>query len=152
MAILSVSSLAADWPAIHGNMDHTGVTSEQLTVPLGLSWVMQADQPPSPAFYKGLTGAHYENAACQDYVFQPVIAGKRLYFGSSTEEAVYCLDTATGATQWKVHLDGAIRMAPTLDSGHVYVGTDGGSVYCLAGDTGAERWRFRARIVAGLIV
>ena len=37
---------AADWPAIHGNADHT---AEQLTLPLSLAWVTQADQAPSMA-------------------------------------------------------------------------------------------------------
>ena len=147
--MLAGSAFAADWPAIHGNADHTGVTPEQLTLPLNLAWVTQADQAPSPAFYKGLKSDKngkfplVPDTISQDYVYHPVIAGNLLYFGSSTEEAVYCLDTATGAQQWKFYTDGAVRMAPTLDGGKVYFGTDGGSAYCLDGKSGAELWRFR---------
>ena len=129
---------AGDWPAIHGNMDHTGVAAESLELPLALAWSMQADQPPSPAFPKGLTGRFDYDPAAQDYVFQPVIEGRRLAFGSSSEEAVYCLDTVSGETLWKVHLDGAIRTAPVWHAGNLYVGTDGGSVYCLDGATGEQ--------------
>jgi hypothetical protein len=73
-------ALANDWPAIHGNLDHTGVTSEQLTLPLSLSWVTQADQAPSPAFYKGLAPDGSANnrtfrtePVCHDFVYQTVI-------------------------------------------------------------------------------
>jgi hypothetical protein len=57
---------AGDWPAIHGNMDHTGATAESLEVPLALAWSIQADQPPSPAFPKGLTGRFEYDPAAQD--------------------------------------------------------------------------------------
>jgi outer membrane protein assembly factor BamB len=140
----ALAARAGDWPVIHGDMDHTGVTSEQLTMPLSLSWTTEADHAPAPAFAKGMTGHRPTDAACQDYVYQTVIAGNRLYFGTSTDEAVTCLDTDTGEELWRVFLDGAIRMAPTLGGGRVYVGTDGGSVYCLDGATGNELWRFRA--------
>lgn len=142
LALWACLTCAGDWPAVHGNMDHTGVTHESLELPLVTAWTLQADQPPSPAFPGGATGRFVYNPAAQDYVFQPVIEGQRLAFGSSTEEAVYCLDTASGATQWKVYLDGAVRVASVWHGGNLYVGTDGGSVYCLDGATGNERWHF----------
>lgn len=144
-AFLSQQIEAADWPAIHGDMDHTGVGPAPLQVPLAPAWILQADQPPSPAFTANLADKKKGDfdAISQDYVFHPVIEGRRLAFGSTTEEAVYCLDTATGATSWKVYLDGAIRMAPVWHTGKLLVGTDGGSVYCLDGASGRELWRYR---------
>lgn len=144
--LLGLPSLAADWPAMHGNADHTGVTSEQLTLPLSLAWVTQADQAPSPAFPRRMATVRNPTSIplSYDYAYRTVIADNRLYFGTSTEEAVYCLAATTGARQWRSYVDGAVRMPPTLDGGKVYVGTDGGSVYCLDGASGAALWRFRA--------
>lgn len=138
------SAAAGDWPAVQGDMAHSGVTAQSLELPLARAWVMQADHAPSPAFPKGVTGRFAHNPAAQDYVYQPVIQEQQMVFGSSTEEAVYCLDTESGSISWKVHLDGAIRVAPVWNKGKVYVGTDGGSVYCLEGATGRQVWRFRA--------
>lgn len=76
-----------------------------------------------------------------DYVFHPVVAGGRLYFGSSTEEAVTCLDAATGQTRWMFHTEGAVRFAPVVDGPRLIVASDDGCVYALDAATGALRWK-----------
>ena len=48
-----------------------------------------------------------------DYAFHTVIVDGRLYFGSSADDKVYCLDAATGKQQC-VFYRGADRLAPTV--------------------------------------
>jgi len=134
----------ADWTNCRGDADRTGVSAEQLRLPLGLAWAYQADHPPSPAFRGGTREPTMTESITFDYAFHTVIADGRLYFGSSTEEAVFCLDAATGETQWVRHVDGAVRVAPTLWRGKVYFGSDDGRAYCLDGATGETVWTFRA--------
>lgn len=137
----------ADWPGFRGGPDHGGATRETLGLPLKLAWRYEASHPPSPAFRGGLApsrrGPRVESIT-YDYVFHPVIAAGRLYFGSSTEEAVFCLDARTGKPRWVFHAEGAVRFAPTLWQGRVLFGSDDGHVYCLDGASGRLVWKLRA--------
>jgi outer membrane protein assembly factor BamB len=64
-----------------------------------------------------------------------------VYFGSSGDNKVYCLDGTTGKVIWSFFTDGPVRLAPTLADGRVYVGSDDGYVYCLDAMDGSEVWR-----------
>ncbi len=140
---------AADWPAYYGDARRTGVAGESPSTPLYEAWSYEAMHAPSPAFREGLScwlerrGKPVESIA-YDYAYHPVIAHGRLYFGSSTEEAVFCLDGHTGELLWQYQVEGAVRHAPTLWRGKVYFGSDDGHVYCLEGENGELRWRLRA--------
>ncbi len=143
-------AVALDWPVINGNADHTGVTDEQLQTPLALAWEYEADHPPAPVS-RGMQAAPNANKRAYlaepiayDYVFHSVIQSNRLFFGSSTEEAVICLDATTGARQWIFRADGAVRHAPVLHNGNLFFGSDDGRVYCLNAASGEELWRFQA--------
>jgi len=147
LAMAAAVASAADWPSFRGGSDHAGVAGETLSMPLKCAWSYQARHAPSPAFRGGLAPSRrsprVESITC-DYVFHPVIAAGRLYFGSPTEEAVFCLDARTGEPEWVFHADGAIRFAPTLWQGRVLFGSDDGHVYCLEGASGRLVWKFRA--------
>lgn len=115
--------------------------------PVALAWSYRANQSPSPAFQGGLAPrgkAKRVESIRYDYVFQPVVGGGRLFFGSSTEEAVFCLDAQTGELQWTFYAQGPIRIAPNLWGDRIYFGSDDGYVYCLDQATGTLVWRFRA--------
>ncbi len=144
------AAFAADWPAYYGDADRTGVAGEALSTPLHPAWQYRAAHEPSPAFREGLSywleerGQDPVESITYDYAYHPVIADDRLYFGSSTEEALFCLDADTGETLWRYQVEGAVRHAPTVWRGSVYFGSDDGFVYCLEGDSGALRWRLHA--------
>jgi len=140
-----VSAFAGPWPSFRGSPHRTAVTDEQLRPPLGLVWTYQASHPPSPAFKGGLRDAkRMTEAIAYDYAFHTVVADGRVYFGSSTEEAVFCLNMGTGEREWAFHTEGPVRLAPTLWNGRVYFGSDDGNVYCLDGNSGALVWKFQA--------
>ena len=79
-----------------------------------------------------------------DDVFQPVVEGDAVFFGSSANHKVYCLDANTGAIRWTKITGGPVRLAPTLSGGRVYVASDDGFVYCLNAQQGQEIWKLRA--------
>ncbi len=69
-----------------------------------------------------------------------VAAGGYVYYGSSAEDAVYCLNGETGAQVWRFFTEGPVRLAPTVHGGKVYIGSDDGRVYCLDARTGRSIW------------
>jgi outer membrane protein assembly factor BamB len=128
---------------MHDNR-RSGITSEQLPLPLQEAWVCTARHAPSPAwpapakvdYWHGLRDLAAR--VTYDRAFQVAAAGDALYFGSSADDKVYCLDAATGRVRWVFFTGGPVRLAPTVFAGKVYVGSDDGQVYCLAAGGGAE--------------
>ena len=59
-----------------------------------------------------------------DDVFQPVAADGAVFFGSSADNKVYCLDAATGRIRWTRITGGPVRLAPMVSGGRVFVGYD----------------------------
>ncbi|MEI6035878.1 MAG: PQQ-binding-like beta-propeller repeat protein [Verrucomicrobiae bacterium] len=133
-----------DWPTYGGNAAATFSTAEDVRLPLLPKWVLQSRQPPAPAIKNGHAEPRLIEPITYDYVFHPVIAGGLLYYGSSSEDAVICLDTATGAEKWIFYANGPVRIPPTVDNGHLFFGSDDGFVYCLDAATGAQKWKYRA--------
>ena len=146
LACLS-NSTAGDWPCFRADPDRTGVTSETVRMPLRLAWQYEANHPPSPAFRGGLASfgrwRHVEPIT-HDYVFEPIVADGKVYFGSSTEETVVCLDATSGKPAWVFYTEGPVRLAPRYERGRIYVGSDDGYVYCLDAKQGELVWKFQA--------
>ena len=141
------SGFSAEWPAFRGGPDHTGVTDETLQMPLELAWQYQSSFPPQPAFRGELAPSKSQQrveSITNDHVFEPVVAGGRLFFGSSSEEAIFCLDCATGTLVWTFHAEGSVRFAPRVSGSRLYFGSDDGHVYCLDTASGSLIWKFQA--------
>ena len=114
---------------------------------LQLAWTYRANQPPSPAFKGGLAPSRRVprvEPIRYDYVYHPVVGNGGLYFGSSTEEAIFCLDTQTGDLKWTFYANGPIRLAPTLWKERLYFGSDDGHVSCVDATSGELAWKYRA--------
>ena len=77
-----------------------------------------------------------------DPVFHVVAVGDAVYFGSSVDDAVRCIDVKTARQRWIAYTDGPVRIAPTVADGKLYVGSDDGSAYCLALKDGERLWAF----------
>ena len=147
-ASINVPALAGDWPTYRHDVARSGVTAEKVSPPLEQSWVFQSRHAPRPAWGDPKPGpvenilelrrVHFDDA------FQPVAAGGAVYFGSSADHKVYCLDGATGRIRWTHFTGGPVRLAPMIAGGRVYVGSDDGHAYCLDAADGSVLWRFRA--------
>ncbi len=136
VVLLSMSSIAVcfagDWPAFRGDADHTGIAQDRLQLPLNLAWQYQPAHPPQPAFRGGLAPSKNRvESITYDYVFEPIVTEGRLFFASSSEDAVFCLDSLTGAPLWTFYAEGPVRFAPRVSGNRLYFGSDNGQVYCL---------------------
>ncbi len=141
-------AVADDWPTYQHDPARSGVTAEQLAFPLEEAWVFRPRYAPQPAWgdpkAKPVEGILELRRNHFDDAFQVAAADGLVFFGSSAENKVYCLDGQTGAIRWKQRLGGPIRLAPTYADGRLYVGCDDGYAYCFEARTGRLGWRFHA--------
>jgi len=148
LAISENNASADDWPTYRHDMARSGITAEKLSLPLTESWVFEARDVPRPAWGDPKPVAVEEILELRrihfDDVFQPVAADGAVFFGSSTDHKVYCLDATTGQIRWTKITGGPVRLAPTLADGRVYFGSDDGYAYCLNAKDGTARWTFHA--------
>ena len=143
------AAAAGDWPTYMHDAARSGVSPVAVRLPLNLQWVYQARQAPQPAwpppakadvFHRIFT---LEPRVTYDLAFHIVGAGGSVYFASSADDKVYCLDAATGREKWAFYTEGPVRLAPTIADGQVLFGSDDGLVYCLKAADGSLVWRVR---------
>jgi outer membrane protein assembly factor BamB len=140
---------AADtWPTFLHDIDRTGKSTETISVPLYVQWTYHARHAPKPAWpasYTSWAGGvsdpdHWRQSF--DKTFHVVSADNRIFFGSSADNKVYCLDAATGKELWSFFTEAPVRFAPTVSGTSVIVGSDDGYVYCLNVTSGALLWKY----------
>jgi outer membrane protein assembly factor BamB len=78
-----------DWPQYRADAGRTAYTPSGLPDGLTLRWKLEQPEP-RPAW----RGVH--TRMIFDYAYQPVVSGKTLFFGSSADNKIYAVDTATG--------------------------------------------------------
>jgi outer membrane protein assembly factor BamB len=148
--LLSGAVLGADWPTYRGDNQRSGISSESVPLPLKLKWTHKASHPPQPAwpempapndYWHRLQGLSPTNT--YDRVFHPVTAGKYLYYGSSADDTLYCLDASTGKMIWSFCTEAPIRIAPVVVDESIYVASDDGCLYCLRTHNGRLLWKYR---------
>ena len=126
---------AEDWPMWRHDARRSAVSADSLPAQLRLQWTRRCPAL-KPAF---------RNTRLQfDRGYEPVVLGSRMFVGSSANDSVMAVDTASGAEQWRFYTDGPVRLAPLAWRGKVYAGSDDGHLYCLDASDGSLRWRFRA--------
>jgi outer membrane protein assembly factor BamB len=145
---LAICLLAEDWPTFrHGN-SRLGSTSEIVHPEAQPRWVYRTAVPPQAAWSAGegrvIENHLIGNLTRYDDAIHPVIAGQRVYFGSSVDHHLHCLDLATGQELWRFATDAPIRLAPTFAEQRIYFGADDGHAYCLSADDGRLIWKLRA--------
>ena len=150
-ALLALAAARAeDWTTYLHDNQRSGITSETLALPLQVAWVHTPRHAPRPAWPAPAKVDYWHKLAdlaarvTYDRAFHVAAVGDAVYFGSSAEDKVVCLDAAKGQVRWVFFTGGPVRLAPTVADGNVYVGSDDGQVYCLAASGGAEAWRCRA--------
>ena len=140
---------ALDWPTYRHDAQRTGITSEQLVLPLSKNWTfVSTHQPerawPAPFRENPYSGVKVEPLLTFDHAFQPIVCGNSVFFGSSSDHQVYCLDLTSGRIKWTFYTEGPVRICPTFQQGRLYFGSDDGIIYCLDAQTGHELWRHLA--------
>ena len=149
LSLLPSHVVAGDWPTYRNDNFRGGQTDEKIDAPrLVKSWTFQSPHPPQPAWggpAKWDAYAKIKNLrSLRDYdsVFHAIVVGTNIYFGSSVDDSLHCLDTKTGKRRWRFTTDGPVRIAPAHANGHVYFGSDDGYAYCVNARTGKLIWKF----------
>lgn len=141
------SRLLADWPAYLNGNDRAGFSETQLDPNLKLAWKYRSPAKPIKAWSgpreSPIEGHKMKHRVDFDDALQTVLADGRVYFGSTVDHRLHCVDAKTGKPLWSFYTEGPIRLAPTLAHGKVYFGSDDGFVYCLAADDGSVVWKMR---------
>ena len=138
---------AADWPTYQHDYARSGVARESLLTPFTDGWVHRSRHAPRPAWrgeakWDGYNKVYdLKSRQIFDYAYHPVIADGLLYYGSSADDKIYCLDAATGEQRWTFFTEGPVRLAPTIAEGRVFVGSDDGHAYCLEAKSGTLVWK-----------
>ncbi|KPL10407.1 hypothetical protein AMJ85_05770, partial [candidate division BRC1 bacterium SM23_51] len=153
------SATAEDWPAYRHDNHRSGMTPEAINAAtLQQQWVHQADHSPQPAWAGPAKWDAYHNMrglrSMRNYdpVFHAIVVGTSLYFGSSADDTVYCLDTITGKEMWSFCTDGPVRLAPAYSDGKLYFGSDDGHAYCVGATDGALVWKYSPRPQGRLVL
>jgi len=150
IVLLMMPPLAADWPTYRHDNARSGIASDPLPETLSPQWTHTPRYRPQPAWQgPARTDGWHKSAPLKprmifDWAFHVVMDAERIYFGSSADDKVYCLDAASGEERWSFFTEGPVRLAPTLADGKLYVGSDDGFVYCLDAANGALVWKFQA--------
>jgi len=138
--LLAATGMAEDWPTYRHDNARSAVTPEDLDLPLAAQWIFVPPHPPAPAW----TNPAKEKARVRfDEAYHVAAAGDAVYFGSSADGTIYCLDAVTGQLRWSTITGGPVRVAPTIWNGAVYVGSDDGHAYCLDARNGRVNWKVR---------
>ncbi len=136
LANLMCELIAADWPTYRMDAARSGYTSEPLPNQMCQRWVFRAPHAPAPAWPSS-------ERMRFDVVFEPIIVGKLVIFGSSADDKVYALDSQTGSVQWTFFSDGPIRFAPAAWHDRLFVASDDGWLYALTLADGHLLWKHR---------
>ncbi len=135
LALVSASTSrvsAEDWPTYRHDNQRSGITAESVQLPLKAAWVYTPPTPPQTAWsgpakwdsYANIRGL--ESMRNFDPAFFVTAVGDSVYFGSSVDDAVHCLDTLKGTEKWAFGADGPVRLPPSWHKGKVYFGSDDG--------------------------
>jgi len=139
--LIGLPCRAADWPTFRHDAARSSIAGESLPAPLSLQWTFVPLHAPQPAWP---TEGKEKDRVRFDEAYHAVSDGAAVYFGSSADNKIYCLDAATGAIRWAFITGGPVRVAPTLSAGKVYAGSDDGFAYCLEAADGTLVWKTRA--------
>ena len=99
---LCTSGFGDDWPTYRHDNHRSGVTGQKLdAASLSSVWVYRAPASPQTAWPKPAKWDAYANIRGlsdmrnYDSAFHVAVVGHRLFFGSSVDDALHCLDIRT---------------------------------------------------------
>lgn len=149
IACLAVPTLAQDWPTYRHDNQRSGTTDTALTLPLTRTWQVVSPTPPQrawagPAKWDAFAALDNQRSMRDfDPAFYVTSDQGKVYFGSSVDDSVHCLDLDTGDQLWQFRTDGPVRLPPTLYKERCYFGSDDGYVYCVDAHTAKLVWKYR---------
>ncbi|MFM9964606.1 MAG: PQQ-binding-like beta-propeller repeat protein [Planctomycetaceae bacterium] len=135
MSVAPLVACGGDWPMWRYDAQRSAASPDPLPLQLRLLWTRQLPR---------LKPAWPDQPKMQfDAAYEPVVAGHRLFVGSSQDGSVVAYDTRTGLETWRYFSDGPVRFAPLVWQERLYFVSDDGYLYCLRTHDGSLVWRFR---------
>ena len=145
----SIGVVAGDWDAYRGGKTRQSSSPDSFPLDLSLSWSFQSGVRPDPAWPLPARKSYWQQLesitarVTDDHAFHPVVASPYVYFGSSADDHLHCLDLNSGTLRWRYGTDAPIRYAPMVSGDRIVFGGDDGVLYCLNRMTGEEVWHRR---------
>lgn len=138
--LISLSAVvhADDWPMWRFDAGHTACSTEQLPAHVELEWE-RVYSPRRQVWDDPLNN----DLMTYDRVFEPVVAGGRMFIGFNDSDKVVALDLRTGAELWSFFTGGPVRLPPVCWQDRVYLTSDDGHLYCVSAVNGKKLWSFR---------
>ena len=143
-------ALAEDWPAYQHDNRRSAATTEKLAFPMKQIWIYQSPAPLQTAWADSAPWDSFARKVPLKTMrrFDPAlfvtVAGNRVFFGSSVDDSVHCLDASTGNEIWSFLTEGAVRLPPAYHKGKLYLGSDDGCAYCIDAKDARLVWKYRA--------
>ena len=134
--MLPVIGLAHDWPMWRCDYHRSASTPEQLASELYLQWQVNYS-PRIPVWDDPLN----QNLMKFDRIFEPVVAGNKLFVGFNDQDKVVALDLDSGKEIWHFYADGPVRLPLAVNNDKIYFTGDDGFCYCLNTSDGALVWK-----------
>jgi outer membrane protein assembly factor BamB len=125
-----------DWPMWRYNHERSASTPEQLPEQLHLQWQVKYS-PRIPVWDDPLN----QNLMHFDRIFEPIIAGNKLFIGFNDQDKVIALDLNSGEELWHYYADGPVRLPLASNKGKIYFTSDDGFCYCLNAENGKLVWK-----------
>jgi outer membrane protein assembly factor BamB len=125
-----------DWPTWRFDHNRSAATPEQLADNLYLQWQIKYSAR-TPVWDDPLN----QNLMQYDRIFEPIIAGNKIFLGFNNQDKVIALDINSGKELWHYYADGPVRFPLTANNGKVYFISDDGFCYCLDAESGAVAWK-----------
>lgn len=140
------ASLHAEWTMYRADVRRSGVTTDGLTFPLKEIWKRNAPPPDQAWTGPAKWDAYSGNSGLQsmrnfDPCYYVTGQGKMVFYGSSADNGIHCLDADTGKELWVYFTDSAVRQPPTLHQGLAIAGSDDGYVYAIRINDGSLAWK-----------
>lgn len=139
---------ADDWPVWQHDNRRTGVSTSDVDITqLVPVWEWRSPAPPITAWHgpaRWDAYAYHRNLPSMrsyDNAFHVIAVGDAIWFGSSVDDTLYCLDAASGQPRWTFTAEAPVRLAPTWNDGRVYFGSDDGYARCVDAASGALLWQ-----------
>lgn len=148
--LLSISSASlAEWTMYRADVRRSGVTTNSLEFPLKKSWIHDAPSPEQAWTGPAKWDAYSGNSGLQSMRnFDPCyyVTGRDnlVFYGSSADNGIHCIDASTGKERWVFFTDSAVRQPPTLHGDLAIAGSDDGYVYAVKIKDGTLAWKMLA--------
>jgi outer membrane protein assembly factor BamB len=127
---------SSDWPMWRYDYNRSASSPEKLADELYLQW--QAEYSVRmPVWDDPLN----RNLMQFDRIFEPVVAGGKIFIGFNDRDKVVALDINTGRELWHFFADGPVRLPPAINKDKIYFTGDDGYCYCLSTGDGSLVWK-----------